>query len=231
MALGDISLPLISRYIGTLKTLISEPVGLYIKSRTHMYSNIVRNAGGLYDYGVDSWGTPIGELAIPDLVARIGNATYLNDNVRDAYPNYVNYVRETYGESIGLDNINNKVFLQQDPYKDVEMNVLSVEGSQIHRIVEYGGDIMSPAIHNLSPNGAIGTHEDTIMGKVSAMKLGDNISQAITANGKRQTSGYFISKAMSNNFGMTQDSYQGNSGLGIRAENGESFYLEDKIDA
>ena len=223
MALADINLPLISRYIGTLKTLVSEPVGLYMKSRTHLYSNLVRNAGGLYDYGYDSWGTSIGDLAIPDYVSRVGNATYLNDNVRDAYPNYVNYVRETYGDSIGLNNINNGVYAESDPYKNTKLDVLSVTNSKIQRIVGYKGGISS-VIHNLSPNYSL---EDTIMGKVSAMKLGDNLSQATVANNERMTSGHFISKNMSGQFGMTDSAYQGNSGLGFKVKNGFSDDLEN----
>ena len=97
MAALGINLPIGNVYIGALKALITKPIGMLMKYRRALYSHLSRNAGGLSEYGYDSWGTPIGMPADFDYTERYGRPLYLNDRYRDEYSNYVNYVKDIYG--------------------------------------------------------------------------------------------------------------------------------------
>ena len=205
MAALNIDFPLINQYIGTLRSLINRPIGVWLKSRTYLYSNLVRNTGGLYGYDYDGWGTPIGSLADPYMNERVGRPTYLNDVDRDQFSNYAKYVEAMYqSHTLNVGSINGAETFQIGK-GTASAATIELRDPKITNIIQYGGTVNG--FFGVNPN----ADTDTLLGKRSAKHLYETITNALRYN-TDNLGNTSISIAMKPNYGMNYAAFGNGEG-------------------
>ena len=208
MAALGIDTPLGNFYIGTLKSLIDNPIGVLLKSRRALYSHLSRNAGGLFEYGYDSWGTPIGMTSEPNYTEIYGNPTYLSDKFRDEYPNYINYIKDIYGSSLSVSNINMTDSFVLKPDSD-KIGAMELETDAVRYAIN------NPIKEIYTPINPNYTSVDTILGEESSWHLGETMSTSRIFNNERNADRIrSISSIIPYTFGMNTEAY---------SKNGEGF--------
>lgn len=210
MAALGVNTPLGNLVIGTLKSLIDKPIGMLSRNRKMLYSHLSRNAGGMFDYGYDSWGTPIGMPAEVDYTERNGRPQYLTDRYRDEYPNYVEYVKQIYGSSFSVTNINALDTFIMKPDSDNTVGVMDMNDDDVKRAIDNPvKDIYTP----INPNH---TSVDTILGEESSWHLGETMATSRLFNSERTSDRIrSISSIVPYTFGMNNGAY-GNNAEGFR---------------
>ena len=81
------------------------PIGLYQKSYGYMLDHIYRNIGNA-EYVYDGYSTPIGELCNPFYNTIVRVPWFYLDDYKNSTANYLEYVRDTYGAALSVENIN-----------------------------------------------------------------------------------------------------------------------------
>lgn len=166
------------------------PIGLYQKSYGYMLDHIYRNIGNA-EYVYDGYSTPIGELCNPFYNTIVRVPWFYLDDYKNSTANYLEYVRDTYGAALSVENINtNDLFhLSEDAAA-----VGYVEGAFAIDALADEADLIP------NPNE---TGTDTYMGLESGYYNRETLRNAVVANDKRNSYNNYITDRIYDYIGLT----------------------------
>lgn len=167
-AFGDIRNIFNNKLYG-LKT---RPIGLYMKSYDFMLEHLYRNIGNA-EYVYDGYNTPIGELANPYYNYHTRIPWFYKDTYKNRTANYLEYIRETYGAALSVENINEFDFFHID---EDASSVGYVDGAIALESLDNNTFLLP------TPNG---TGRDSHLGVVSGYYNGETLLNAVKANDNR----------------------------------------------
>jgi len=166
-----------------------KPIGLFEKNYDLLLQNLMRNIGNA-EYSYDGFGTPIGELANPFYNTIVKTPWFYSDNYKNSTSNYIEYVAETYGASLSIENIN-----EVDIFKlsDYASKVGFIDGA-------YAIDSFAEG-NNFIPN-PNATGKDTSLGLINGYYLMETFRNAVATNDVRKSYGFSITKSINDYFGI-----------------------------
>jgi len=175
---------------GEMYTFMMRPIGLYQKSYGFMLNHIYRNIGNT-EYTFDGYSTQVGELANPFYNTLTRIPWFYLDDFKKSTSNYLEYIRETYGAALSVENINtNDIFHISDKASEVG----SVDGIYaIDNMVNDG---------QLLPN-KNGTGADTHMAIESGYYNKETLKNAVVTNNTRYEYGNNITSNLGDYLGLT----------------------------
>lgn len=172
-------------------------IGLANKDYLFMAEHLSRNIGNT-EYTYDGYGTPIGILANPFYNTIVREPLYMDDEFKNGTPNYLEYIRTVYGDTIGLDNINNgDHFL----YNDESMTPGVINTDIIGEYMVTGSEFGYGASY-INPNGF---DTDTRLGVDGSFFAINTFRNSIVENDKRKAYLFGITEGVSNGFGISSN--------------------------
>ena len=172
-------------------------IGLANKDYLFMAEHLSRNIGNT-EYTYDGYGTPIGILANPFYNTIVREPLYMDDEFKNGTPNYLEYIRTVYGDTIGLDNINNgDHFL----YNDESMTPGVINTDIIGEYMVTGSEFGYGASYT-NPNGF---DTDTRLGVDGSFFAINTFRNSIVENDKRKAYLFGITEGVSNGFGISSN--------------------------
>lgn len=166
------------------------PIGLYQKSYGFMLDHIYRNIGNA-EYVYDGYSTPIGELCNPFYNTIVRVPWFYLDDYKNSTANYLEYVRDTYGAALSVENINtNDLFHLSEEAAAVGY----VDGSFAIEALANDADLIP------NPNE---TGTDTYMGLESGYYNRETLRNAVVANDERNSYNSYITDRIYDYIGLT----------------------------
>lgn len=196
--------------------LMGRPIGLVYHNYEFVTAHLRRNIGNsLHTY--DGYGTPIGELSNPFYNSFAKVPWFFMDGHKNSTSNYLEYMRQVYGASLSVENIN----------EDFDIRIVG-EGSKIG-VIETS--VLRDAINAgapeyislINPNGG---YTDTKLGIDSTHILSKLLGVSMASNDARDSESkiYGITKDLKKYFGLKHDAIVDHNVLDISSHNiGESF--------
>jgi len=172
---------------GSLYTFMTAPIGLLNKSYPLMLDHINRNIGNM-EYVYDGYSTPIGEVANPFYNSIVKTPWFYLDGNKNSTANYIDYMRNVYGATISVENIN-----------EVDLFHISDEAASVG-VIEGQYAIEALINNTLVPTNNNGTGTDTYLGESGAYYNRETLRNAVVANNKLTNS---ITEQLSGYYGIT----------------------------
>jgi len=172
----------------------SRPIALLQKSYSHMVRNVNRNMGNM-EHGFDGYWTPVGQLIDPNEGSNNNKAAFLRDPFKNASSDYINYIRNIYGDTLSIENINNKAYLNFNNY---ETKVGVIESSDIYNPLINGSE-NTQIFTNPNGNGT-----DTTLGEVSGYNLINSLRKSINSSYDKEPLKFGITDAVRYVYGMNE---------------------------
>ena len=177
---------------GPLYDFRMRPIGLYQKSYGFMLDHIYRNIGNA-EYVYDGYSTPIGELCNPfyNTITRV--PWFYLDDYKNSTANYLEYIRDTYGAALSVENINtNDLFHLSEDAAAVGV----VEGEYAIEALSNDSDL----IPNVNETGT-----DTYMALESGYFNRETLKNAVVANDARSKYKNHITDGIYKYLGLTTE--------------------------
>ena len=199
---------------------MGKPIGLLANSYDYMANTLRKNIGNsIHSY--DGYGTPIGVVSNPFYNSFTQVPWFFMDGYKNSSPNYIEYIKRTYGATISVENINNS----HDIRIIGDGSKVGVIQTSVIKDVIRDGDIQ-PNVSLINPNGL---YSDTRLGLDGTYYAGKTLNNALVANDERHRAGviYGITRELKNYFGLSTPAVLGKDKddiLNISSHNqGESF--------
>lgn len=174
---------------------IRTPIGLLANSYRYVERHLSRNIGNpLHQY--DGYGTPIGDWADPFFNMFHAVPWFYTDGYKNDSANYIEYVRNVYGASLSVENIN----------ENFDMRIVG-EASSV-------GVIETNNIFNNSFANPNGLYSDTKLGIENAYYAKQTLDNSISSNTERskkreaEVEDYSITKDLGDYFGLNTNAIE-----------------------
>ena len=199
------------------------PISLIQKNYGFMRKNLERNMGS-EEYTYDGYWAPKGKPYDPYYKTDNFVPSYLSDAEKNASSNYIEYVKNIYGASSSVENINEGTHIPTNFY---DSRVGTIDISQLYRTLS--NDNLTLALESLLPkwdNGKLraaehvftnpnGLSTDTSLGIVNGYELVRAMRSAIASNDKYYRGGFGITQMVYDSFGMKETAVLGNDILHV----------------
>lgn len=173
----------------------TRPIGLVQKSYGFMLHHLQRNIGNT-EFKFDGYGNSIGELSNPYYNTLNIVPWFYNDDYKNSTSNYIEYIRNAYGATISVENINNGE-VNTFRLSDDASSVGSVDGKFAIEALVSNADLLPN--NNNAP--------DTRLGRISGFYNRETLSNAININDERYR--YKSGKKNDKNITSTLSDYLG----------------------
>jgi hypothetical protein len=196
--------------------LMGRPIGLVYHNYEFVTAHLRRNIGNsLHTY--DGYGTPIGELSNPFYNSFTRVPWFFMDGHKNSTSNYLEYMRQVYGASLSVENINEDFDIR---IVGEGSNVGVIETSALRDAINSG---IPEYISLINPNGG---YTDTKLGIDSTHILSKLLGVSMASNDARDSESkiYGITKDLKKYFGLKHDAIVDHNILDVSSHNiGESF--------
>ena len=196
---------------------MGKPIGLLANSYDYMANTLRKNIGNsIHSY--DGYGTPIGVVSNPFYNSFTQVPWFFMDGYKNSSPNYIEYIKRTYGATISVENINNS----HDIRIIGDGSKVGVIQTSVIKDVIRDGDIQ-PNVSLINPNGL---YSDTKLGLDGTYYAGKTLNNALAANDERHRAGiiYGVTRDLKKYFGLSTQAVLDNDVLNVSSHNqGESF--------
>ena len=152
----------------------TRPIGLLMKNYDFMLEHLYRNIGNA-EYAYDGYNTPIGGLANPYYNYQTRVPWFYQETYKNRTANYLEYISETYGAALSVENINEMEFFR---LSDEAASVGYVDGKYALESLANNTRLLP------NPND---TGRDSYLGIVSGYYNGETLLNSVLANDKRNT--------------------------------------------
>ena len=187
---------------------MGKPIGLYQKSYDIMMHHLYRNIGNR-EFTYDGYGDAIGELSNPFYNMTHFVPWFLTDEDKNSKSNYLDYVRDVYGATLSVKNLNSRITYGDTFDKDIINDTVFYRTSDDS--VRVGAVPTSRLIDGMTINPNSDRFSDTKLGVVSREYAKGNLENAQASNDLKATnretgkSNYFITFNLPDYFGFNQE--------------------------
>ena len=155
-----------------------QPIGLFQRSYGFAMKNLMRNIGNA-DFGYDGFGDPIGSLVNPNYATEFIVPWFIGDYDKSRYATYLDYVKNIYGSTLSVDNINDKTSLQLN---NPDSTVGVIDRDRVKYLINSNPSNPREMVSYVNPNGRI--HNDTTIGRQNSYFSYISLSNSINYHDK-----------------------------------------------